>query len=139
MTLESLQGGEDLPGRVAADADEDGHAPGDEGHRSLDDRLHLVLVQGRALARRAERKDAAHALTEVVLEQPLVAGEVDGAIHERRDDRWATKRPATWWSRASWVRERGEDSARALRRRAPPPALGVSSTGTPAGSCRSRA
>jgi len=87
VTLEALQGLQDLRRRVAADADEHRHAPRDEAHGAIDDRLHLVLVDRRPLARRSQREHAAHAPREVVREHPVVAREVDAPVHERRDDR----------------------------------------------------
>jgi len=86
IASESADGRQDLAGRVATDADEDRHATGDHAHGAIDDGLHLVVVECRALAGRSQREDAGHPGCEVVLEQSLVALEIHRAIAERRDD-----------------------------------------------------
>src|SRR5439155_19884684 len=100
------------------DAEEDRQAPADDLERALDDPLSLVVIERRALPGGADRKDSGDARVEIVAQQSLVAGEVDGAVHERGDDGQphaadrchggrsssapaGNKRPATGWSRAS--------------------------------------
>ena len=73
--------------RIAADADKHRHAPGDDRERAFDERLVLVVIQGRALAGRAQREDAADPGGDVMLDELVVAGEIDGALVKRRHDR----------------------------------------------------
>ena len=70
---------------VAAHPHEDGHAPRRGVESPLDDRFHLVLIEGGALAGGSEGEDTGHPRRHIVLEQPLVAREVDPAVEERRD------------------------------------------------------
>src|SRR5262245_18791132 len=87
VALEPFHGLEDFRRGIAPDADEDRHAACDHAHRALHQRLHLVLLQRGALARRAQREDSRDAAAQVVLDQPFVANDVDGSVDERRDDR----------------------------------------------------
>src|SRR5437879_1178080 len=57
--------------RIAADADKHRHASGDDRERAFDERLALVVIQGRALAGRAERKDPAYPGGDVMLDERL--------------------------------------------------------------------
>ena len=85
VALEPAEGLHHLVRGVAAHPHEDGHAPRRDVEGPLDDRFHLVLVEGGALPGGPEREDAGHPRGQIVLEQPLVAREVDAAIEKRRD------------------------------------------------------
>jgi hypothetical protein len=72
---------------LAADADKHRHAPGDDRERALDERLALIIIEGRAFAGGAQREDAADPGGDVMLDQLVVADEIDGALVKRRHDR----------------------------------------------------
>jgi hypothetical protein len=86
MAFQPLQGLLDLGGGVAAHAHEHRHAARHRRHGTLDELVDLALVEGRRFARGAEREQPVDAQRQIVLDQPLVALEVDGAILERRHD-----------------------------------------------------
>jgi hypothetical protein len=85
--VEAAQRLECLGRRIAADADKHRDARGDDTEGALDERLALVIVEGRAFAGRAEREDAADTSGNVMVDQFLVAAEIDGAVVKRRHDR----------------------------------------------------
>ena len=68
-------------------ADEDRHAAGRDLDGRGHDRLGLIVVEGRRLAGGAERNEAAYAFADEVLDQAAIAGEIDIAVDERRDQR----------------------------------------------------
>ena len=87
IAVEPAQHLQRLGRRIAADPDKHRQAPGDNAEHAFDERLAFVVVEGRAFARRAEREDAADPGGDVMLDQLLVADEIDDAAMEWRHNR----------------------------------------------------
>ena len=77
---------------VAADADEHGYAAGHGFNGRRHDRIRLLLIERRSLARSPERKQAGNAACQVVLDQSPVALQIDPPILEGRDQRHPNSR-----------------------------------------------
>ncbi len=85
--LESLQRLLDLARGIATHPDQDRNAAAHDGCSALDHRVDLRFVEGRGLSGSAEQEQTVGASLDVMLDQAVIALEIDGAILERRDQR----------------------------------------------------
>jgi hypothetical protein len=86
MALQPLQGLGHLARVVAAETDEHRNLARRPRHGARDHFVELLVVECRRLAGRAEREQHVDAERQVVVDQPVVTREIDGAILERRDE-----------------------------------------------------
>ncbi len=84
QALEPAQRLLDLVRGIAAHAHQHRHPAGDARHGAFDDLIAFRIVERGRFARRAEREQPVDTQRDVMLDQPLVAVEIDRAILERR-------------------------------------------------------